>query len=160
MNNFFLVSLNRTFLPSAPTKDRIFRCTPDIYSDIQSNKRDLARDHSPIHYFIEKSCSLVTYFNIISDKLFYASIFRSNTKNTINVILHYNGTYPEYQKINLNNTEDALCAINGSWATWLSNSLQKIYTMICNPEIPKNPCINNYNPLVSNKTILIFKPLE
>ncbi|WP_375326468.1 hypothetical protein [Candidatus Tisiphia endosymbiont of Nemotelus uliginosus] len=160
MRNFFLVLLNRTFLSSDNPKDRIFQCNSDIYSDIQSNKKELMSDHRYLHSFIEKSCSIATYSNITSDTLFYTSIFPSNINNTIDVILHYNNTYSEYQKIDLNNTEDSLCPVNESWSDWLSGRLQKIYQMVCNSQGSQGYCIASYNALVSNDVIFLFNSLD
>ncbi|WP_341790331.1 hypothetical protein [Rickettsia endosymbiont of Polydrusus tereticollis] len=113
-------------------------------------------DDEYLHSFIEKSCSLTTYSNITSDILSHTSIFPSNINDTINVILHYNNTYSEYQKIDLNNIEDSLCPINTGWSGWLSCRVQEIYEMICNFK----HCINNYNPEVSDRTMSIFKKLD
>ncbi|MCC8369408.1 MAG: hypothetical protein LN573_05035, partial [Rickettsia endosymbiont of Oxypoda opaca] len=70
--------------------------------------------------------------------------------------MHYNNTYSEYQKIDLNNIEDSLCPINTGWSVWLSGRVQEIYKMICNFK----HCINNYNPEVSDRTMSIFKALD
>jgi hypothetical protein len=163
MTNFFLILLNRTFYNPQDTQDRIFECSSDIYSDIKYYREELIDDHTRLHAFIEKSCSITKFSKIDSNILPKSVIFPSNVNDIINVITHYNDTYFQYEKITLNNTEDPPCSINNNgWSDWISNSFQEIYKMICTygNDYYNNACINQYNPNMANTVAYTFEKIN
>ncbi|WP_341790332.1 hypothetical protein [Rickettsia endosymbiont of Polydrusus tereticollis] len=147
MYEFFIILLNRKTYSSRIT-DQVYKCTSDIYTKIKYHRGQLVSDNIMLSSLISQSCSLAIGSDATSGILPQVIIYPSSTNDIIDVVMCYNSTYSEYEKIYTLKIHDTLCTIDVKGVdSWVLDRFKVLYEMICQYQTlsAKDNCISIHN---------------